>query len=91
MADTTMNNNVHQAVRETVRVHSGLFLAQGILTTLLVSRAPFAELLDDYRSPLSWIGDRAVQGWVRPTLKIGSRLAMMGIVASASSAFWTFA
>jgi uncharacterized membrane protein HdeD (DUF308 family) len=34
MADTTMNN-MHQAVRETVRVHSGLFLAQGILTTLL--------------------------------------------------------
>ena len=34
MADMTMNN-MHQAVRETVRVHSGLFLAQGILTTLL--------------------------------------------------------
>ena len=34
MADTTMNN-MHQAVRETVRVHSGLFLAQGIMMTLL--------------------------------------------------------
>ena len=34
MADMIMNN-MHQAVRETVRVHSGLFLAQGILTTLL--------------------------------------------------------
>lgn len=34
MTDTTMNN-MHQAVRDTVRVHSGLFLAQGILTTLL--------------------------------------------------------
>ena len=34
MVDTTLNN-MHQAIRDTVRVHSGLFLAQGILTTLL--------------------------------------------------------
>ncbi len=34
MADTALND-MRQAVRETVRVHSGLFLAQGILTTLL--------------------------------------------------------
>jgi len=34
MVDTTLNN-MHQAIRDTVRVHSGLFLAQGIITTLL--------------------------------------------------------
>ncbi len=34
MADVSMNN-MRQAVRETVRAHSGLFLAQGILTTIL--------------------------------------------------------
>jgi uncharacterized membrane protein HdeD (DUF308 family) len=34
MVDTTLNN-MHQAIRDTVRVHSGLFLAQGITTTLL--------------------------------------------------------
>jgi hypothetical protein len=34
MSDATMHN-VPQAIRETLRVHSGLFLAQGVLMTLL--------------------------------------------------------
>jgi uncharacterized membrane protein HdeD (DUF308 family) len=33
MTDTTQS--LHQAIRDTVRVHSGLFLAQGVITTLL--------------------------------------------------------
>ncbi len=33
MTDTTQN--LHRAIRDTVRVHSGLFLAQGVITTLL--------------------------------------------------------
>ena len=33
MADATFN--LQQGIRDTVRVHSGLFLAQGIITTLL--------------------------------------------------------
>jgi len=28
-------SNLHQAIRDTVRVHSRLFLAQGVITTLL--------------------------------------------------------
>ena len=34
MVDATLNS-MHQAIRDTVRIHSGLFLAQGIITTLL--------------------------------------------------------
>lgn len=34
MTDATANT-MHQAIRDTVRVHSGLFLAQGIITTVL--------------------------------------------------------
>jgi len=32
---TDVASNMHQAIRDTVRMHSGLFLAQGVITTVL--------------------------------------------------------